>query len=93
MTDIIEQMKRHPDYGKETLKKQRAMEQNFYYTFEHLDEWRLQHPEKWTAVYDSKLVAVESNVEDLRRALSDKNIPIRDTYLTYVHREKYDLVL
>ena len=94
MTDsILEEMARRRGDPQRALAAKLRGDQDVLYAFDHMEEWRREHPDKWIAVYNKKLVGAEASIEALRATLAKKNISLSDDiFMTFLYKEKVHLI-
>ena len=69
----------------EALSAQDRMLKDVEYVSANVDEWRRQHPSKWIAVYDLRVVAAVDSLEQLALAVEQSGTPATELVVEFVH--------
>ena len=90
---VLDGLADHIGDATKALKSKEQMDANVRFALEHLEEWRREHPNKWVAVYDHKLVATASSKGELVGKLHEAGVPLREVYVDFISEEKSALML
>lgn len=92
-TDVLEGLQERLGDPKRALEDQRRLNRDIKYLLSHLPKWRKEHPNRWVAVYDGKLVAVEGSRDRLLKAIDQQKLPLRKVLIDFVREEETAFIL
>lgn len=75
------------------LEEKRRYDANLVFALEHTEEWRALYPDHWIVVYDCKLVVAAPTEDELFESAERANVPLAKSYLKFLTKEKYLLML
>lgn len=75
------------------LKRQERLNNDVRFLLDHMESWRQSHPNRWVAVYNGELVAVEDTQERLFRVLAEKHVPLAQAVIDFVTEERVSYLL
>jgi hypothetical protein len=90
---IFDQFRRKIGDPKAFRERLQRYGRNSQFALRHLEEWRLQYPDSWVGVYDEKLVAVAKDRDDLVAVLKAKQVPLEGTFVRFITKEKYAIIV
>jgi hypothetical protein len=77
----------------QSAKRAERLKADLEFALGRMEQWRGQYPNHWVAVYNKKVVAAELDAECLEHAILEANVPLADTYVEFVPKEKPLLML
>ena len=92
-TDLLDRFEERIGNSKKARQRLQRLDRDVQYLLAHLDDWRSEHPNRWVAVYNGELVAVEDSKERLIKAIARKGLPLPEVLVDFVSEEEVSLIL
>ncbi len=77
----------------QSAQRAQRLNDDLRFALERMEQWRVEYPNQWVAVYGRKVVAADQDPQRLENAILNANVPLADTYVEFIPKEKPLLML